>query len=70
LGQRERAQEVGEVVSECVQLQSHGIGGEAVAAQPRPDDGVLAFFDMLLRRASLVVERHHPLGRPRHDPAW
>jgi len=30
-GQRQGAQEVGEIVSQRVQLQPHGVGGEAVA---------------------------------------
>ena len=66
LGQRQGAEEVGEVVGQRVQLQPHGIRLEALAGQPRPGDGVLAFLDPLLRRATLVVEHHHPLGRSRH----
>jgi hypothetical protein len=46
-----------------MELQPDRVGGEAVAGQPGPGDGVLAFFDPLLRRAALVVERNHSLGR-------
>ena len=66
VGQRQSAQEVAEIVGQRVQLQPNGIGGEAAAGQPGPGDGVLALLDVLLRRAALVVERHHPLGRTRH----
>ena len=31
-----RAQEIGEVVGQRMQLQPHGIGGEAMAGQPAP----------------------------------
>ncbi len=61
LGQRQGAQEARQVVGQGVQLQPHGVGGEPHAGQPRPGDCVLAFFDVLLRRATLVVEGNHPL---------
>src|SRR5271163_1942397 len=49
-----------------MELKPHRIGGEAPARQPGPGDGVLAFFDPLLRRAAMAVERDHSLCRPRH----
>ena len=36
-----------------------------MAREPRPVDGVLAFLDILLRRAPAIVEPCHPLGGPR-----
>ena len=62
VGHRQSAQEVGEVLGQRVQLQPHGVGGEAVARQPCPVDRVLALFDPLLRRAALIVEGDNPLG--------
>jgi hypothetical protein len=35
-----------------------------VARKAGPLDGVLAFLDPLLRRATLIVEPHHPFGWP------
>jgi len=66
VGQRQGAQQVGQVVRERVQLQPHGVGGEAVTREPRPGDRVLAFLDLLLRRAALIIERHHRVGGARH----
>jgi hypothetical protein len=40
--------------------------GEEPARQPGPGNGVIAFFDPLLRGAALVVKRLNPLGWPRH----
>src|SRR5919112_3742205 len=60
------AQEVAEVVGQRVQLKPYRVGGEAAARQPGPGDGVLALPDPLLGRATLVVERHHSLGRAPH----
>ena len=46
-----------------MQLKANGIGGKAHAGQPRPLQRVLAFFDVLLRRAPDVIECEHPLVR-------
>jgi hypothetical protein len=35
---------------------------KVMAGQAGPFDGVLAFLDPLLRRATLVVKPHHPFG--------
>jgi hypothetical protein len=43
--QRQSAQEVAEVVGECVQLQANGVVGELATGQSCPPDGVLAFLD-------------------------
>ena len=66
LGQGQGAEEVGEVVGQGMQLQPHRVGGEAAAGQAGPDDRVLAFLDVLLRRAALIVEQRHPLRRAGH----
>lgn len=66
LGQRQRTQEVGEVVGQCVQLQPHGVGGEVVTGQARPGDRVLALLDVLLCCAAMIVEHHYALGRASH----
>ncbi len=50
LGQGERVQEVAEVIGERVQLVANSIVAEALAREPAPVDGVLAFVDPLLRR--------------------
>jgi hypothetical protein len=42
--QRQCAPEVGEVIGQRMKLQPNGIGGEAMARQPRPGDGVFAFL--------------------------
>ena len=60
---RQRAQEVGEVVGQRVQLEPHRDGSEPHAREPRPLQRVLALFDMLLGGATLVVERQDPLVR-------
>ena len=62
--QREGAQEVTEVVGERMQLKPHSIVGELATGQSCPPDGVFAFLDVLLRRATLIVEDDDPLGWP------
>jgi hypothetical protein len=44
LGQGQRAQEVGEIVGERVQLEAYRVVAEGVAGQPRPADRILAFL--------------------------
>ena len=48
-----------------MKLKSHRVGLHQPAGQPCPPDGVLTFSNPLLRRASPVVEGHHPLWRTR-----
>ncbi len=62
LWQSQRPHEVAEIVGQGVKLEPDGVVAEPAARQPRPPDGVLAFFDILLRFTPLIVERHHPLG--------
>ena len=52
------------VVCERVQLKTYLVVAEAVARQTGPVDGVLAFLDVLRRRAELTVKGHHPPGGP------
>ncbi len=46
-----------------MKLQPDGIVAELAARQPRPFDRALAFLDVLLRFAALIVEGHDPLRR-------
>ena len=62
LRQGQRPHEVGEIVGQGVKLEPNGIVAELAARQSRPLDRVLAFLDVLLRLAPLIVEGHHPLG--------
>ena len=48
-----------------MKLKPNFVVAELAARQPRPLDGVLAFLDVLLRLAALIVEGHHRLGGPR-----
>ena len=45
-----------------MKLEPDGIVAEPAARQPHPFDLVLAFLDVLLRFAALIVEGDHPLG--------
>jgi hypothetical protein len=45
-GQRQGAQEVSEVVAQCMQLKPHGIRLEAMAGWPSRGDSALAFLDV------------------------
>jgi len=60
-GQVDAAQEGGQIVGQCVQLQPHLVVAEPSARQPRPAKGILALLDVLLGGAALVVEPHHPV---------
>ena len=62
LRQRKRPHEVGQIVGQGVKLEPNLVVAELAARQSRPFDRVLAFLDVLLRFAPLVVEGHHPLG--------
>jgi len=66
IGQGRFAEEIGEVVGQGIQLQPHGIGGEAAAGQAGLDDRVLPLLDVLLRRTSPIVEQCHRFRRPAH----
>jgi hypothetical protein len=43
-------------------LQVNGIVDELATGQSFPPDGVLVFLDVLLRRATLIIEDDNPLG--------
>ena len=60
LRQGQRPHEVGEVVGQGVKLEPNLVVAELAARQPRPFDRVLAFLDVLLRFASLIVEGQVP----------
>ncbi len=45
-----------------MKLEPDGVVAELAARQSGPLDGVLAFLDVLLRFAPLIVEPCHPLG--------
>ena len=62
LPQDQRPHEVAEIVGQGVKLEPDGIVAERTARQPRPFHRVLAFLDVLLRFAPLIVEPCHPLG--------
>ncbi len=62
LRQGQRPHEIGEIVGQGMKLKPDGVVAEPAARQPRPFDRVLAFLDVLLRLASLIVEGDHPLG--------
>jgi hypothetical protein len=55
-----------------MELEADGVGGEGATGQPGSLDRAFAFFDPLLRRATLVVETDDVLGGPcqvGHDKA-
>ena len=58
----EGAQEVGKVVGRPMKLEPHRVAPHGAARQPGSFDRVLALLDVLLRRATLVVEYHDPVG--------
>ncbi len=62
LGQFCAPEEAAEVVGQCVQLKSDFIVAEPLAGQSCPVDRVLAFLDVLLCRAALIIEAHDPFG--------
>ncbi len=49
-----------QVVGQPVQLQPDIVVAELPARQPRPVEGVLAFLDVLLGGAALIVKTHYP----------
>ena len=56
LAQGQCPHDVGEIVSQGVQLKPDLVVAELAAWQPGPFDDALAFFDSLLCRATLIVE--------------
>jgi hypothetical protein len=47
-----------------VELEADGVGSEGAARQAGPLDRALAFFDVLLAGAAVVVEGNDALSRP------
>src|ERR1700756_11115 len=56
LGRRQRAQEIAEIVSQRMKLETDSVGREGTAGQPRPFDRALAFLDPLFTGPALVIE--------------
>lgn len=54
--QDQRAEEIGKVVGQEMQLQPHGIGGEAAAGQAGPDDRVQQITNDLASISFLISE--------------
>ncbi len=65
LRQRQRAQEVADIVGERVERQANRIVAEAVAGKPCPVDRVLTFLDPLLGCTPSLVELRYPRSRSR-----
>ncbi len=64
LRQRQGAHEGGEIIGQRVKLKSNLVVAEPHARQPGPHNRVLAFLDVLLGRAALIVEGDDTIGRP------
>ena len=62
LGKGQLSQEIAQVVGQNKQSQPHLIWDKALAGQPCPVQGILAFLDSLLGSATAVVKVNHPLG--------
>ena len=61
--QSQGAQEIAEVIGECVEPEANGVGGECPARQARPADGVLPVLDPLLGYGCTGSTRQR-VGRP------
>ena len=61
LGQFDAAQERGQIVGQCVQLQPQLVVAEPLARQPCPAEGIFAFLVVLLDCATSIVKLHHPI---------
>ena len=55
-GKDQTPQKIAQVVGQNKQSQPHLIRDKALAGQPRPVQGILAFLDPLLGRAATVVK--------------
>ena len=64
LRQSQGAHEVGEIVGQRMKLKSNLVVAEPHARHPGPHNCVLAFPDVLLGRAALIVEGDDTIGRP------
>jgi hypothetical protein len=62
LRHRQRPHEIAEIVGQRVELEADGFGGEGATRQAGPLDRALAFFDVLLAGAAVVVEGNDALG--------
>ena len=58
--QDQRAQEVRQIVGQCMKLEPNLVGFEALAGKPCPFERVFAFLDVLLGGSAPVVELKHP----------
>ena len=65
-GKDQTPQKIAQVVGQNKQSQPHLIRDKALAGQPRPVQGILAFLDPLLGGAAPVVKVNHPLGLCAH----
>ena len=63
LRQSQGAHEVGEIVGQRMKVKSNLVVAEPPARQSGPHNRVLAFLDVLLRRAALIVDGDHAPGR-------
>ena len=61
LRQSQGPQEVAEIVGQSMQLKANLVAPKAMSREPRPVNRMLAFLDMLLGRASSIVELRHAL---------
>jgi hypothetical protein len=61
LGRRQRAQEIAEIVGQCMKLGPDRVSGEGPARQPGRLDRALTFLDPLFACAAFVVEGNDPL---------
>lgn len=65
-------QEDAEIVCQCMKLKPHLVLSHALAGQPGPVNRLLAFLDVLLDGATLIVEVDDPVRvhrQVRHDEA-
>jgi hypothetical protein len=60
----EGSHEIAEIVCQGMELKANRVGGEGAARQAGPLDRTLAFFDVLLAGAAVVVEADDALRRP------
>lgn len=73
LGRRQRTQQVCQVGGQRVELEPDGVCRVLHAGEPRPLERVIALLEVLLDRASMVLERQHSFARQaavRDDGPW